>query len=197
MSDHCPSPEAHVGTDAPNIEIWKSVVGYEGIYEVSSFGRVRSYYIHRGRKALTGGSPIGEVAMVLVPHRVTHNYLAVKLWRDNTARSRRVHRMVLDAFVGPRHSGLEAAHFDGNPLNNRLDNLRWATSSENSDDRLRHGRVAIGERNGNAKLTNDIVKSIREIYVSGKVTQDELAEQTGISPSQIWRIVNKKSWDGA
>jgi hypothetical protein len=102
------------------LHLWKPVLGFEGFYEVSNQGQVRN--------ARTG--------RVLRPGPSNFGHLSVVLGRGNT---RMVHALVLEAFVGPRPKGKESCHFDGNPANNRLENLRWGTRSENNLDAVRHG----------------------------------------------------------
>lgn len=71
-----------------------------------------------------------------------------------------VHRLVLEAFRGPCPAGEVCRHLDGDPSNNRLDNLKWGTPQENAHDRIRHGTSLRGERHSLAKLTEDLVKRI-------------------------------------
>lgn len=107
-------------------EEWRPVVGYEGFYEVSDQGRVRS--LHRGEP------------YVLKPIKiVSGGYLTVALSRNNAQTMSRIHRLVLLAFVGEAPDGMVACHNDGDPTNNRLSNLRWDTYSENIHDVVRHG----------------------------------------------------------
>lgn len=120
-------------------EEWRPVVGYEGLYEVSNLGRVRSLDRHvamrwpghrqmiRGRiKRLHESAPTG--------------YLATGLARDGQKVTKRVHLLVLEAFVGPRPDGMEACHNNGDMHDNRASNLRWDTKRANAQDVLRHGR---------------------------------------------------------
>ncbi len=97
----------------------------------------------------------------------------------------RVHRLILEAFVGPRPGGLECCHWDGNPENNRLDNLRWDTPKSNALDSIRHGTTAT-------KLTESQVVEIREKYASGDVKQVELAGMYGVSRVNICEILSGK-----
>jgi hypothetical protein len=103
------------------MEIWKPVLDFEGIYEVSNHGRVRTVATQRIRK----------------PSRCnTYGHQGLLLTRDGKVYSRRVHCLVLEAFVGPRPPGTQACHApDPDPTNNRLDNLRWDTPSGNALDR--------------------------------------------------------------
>lgn len=113
-------------------EHWKPVVGYEGSYEVSDQGHVRSLdrFNSRGHR-IRGG--------VLKPAPDHSGHLHLRLSRDARSQGAYVHALVLAAFIGTRPIGQEACHNDGNPQNNRLDNLRWDSRSENARDRVRHG----------------------------------------------------------
>ena len=113
-------------------ENWKAIPGYEGAYEVSDLGRVRGLT----RTDASGRRWQGR-ALRLLAH--PGGYLQVNLCRGGVARMHRIHRLVLEAFVGPAPDGTEACHGDGNPANNTLGNLRWDTKSSNSFDRVRHG----------------------------------------------------------
>lgn len=104
-------------------ELWKTVPGYGGRYEVSDLGRVRSR-LGRGR--------------ILRPHVNRYGYLQLNLSLDGEVQKRKVHHLVLDAWVGERPVGHEACHGDGVKLNNALSNLRWDTHLANIADRDRH-----------------------------------------------------------
>jgi hypothetical protein len=104
-------------------------------------------------------------------------------------RTRRIHRLVLEAFVGLRPKGLEACHNDGNPNNNTLSNLRWDTRQSNSDDIGRHGTRAVGERQGAAKLTDAEVNELLLTYAAGVTKQSELAARYGVSRALVCCIV--------
>ena len=116
-------------------EQWRPIPGYEGLYEVSDHGRVRSLDRVVRRGAHTLRLP-GEIkALVDNGHGRKRAYLS----RDGQMQRPQVHRLVLETFVGPCPAGMEACHNDGNPANNRLENLRWDTGSENMRDKRRHG----------------------------------------------------------
>lgn len=113
-------------------EEWRPVVGYEGRYEVSNFGSVRSL-----PRVDTKGRRVRGRILAVSTHPSGHQ--RVKLSRDGDHRSTSLHRVVLIAFAGPPSPGHEVLHGDGNPANNHLSNLRWGTRSENILDRVRHG----------------------------------------------------------
>lgn len=119
-------------------ESWLPVVGYEGIYEVSDHGSVRSL----DRRTAAGRFQRGR-AMSLVKRA---GRVDVRLTRDGVGRTRFVHHLVLEAFVGPRPAGMQACHFNGNGHDNRLSNLRWDTQSGNQLDAVRLGEHALASR---------------------------------------------------
>jgi hypothetical protein len=115
-----------------SIEQWLPVVGYESSYEVSDQGRVRSLDRIRFDGYMLRST-------VLSPSVLSDGRRKVNLWRDGRQTNALIHKLVLQAFVGPRPQGMEGCHGDGDLENNKLANLRWATKLENMDDRRRHG----------------------------------------------------------
>lgn len=103
-----------------------------------------------------------------------------------------LHRLVLVHFVGPYQKGMHGCHNDGNPLNPRLENLRWGTPRENAADRVRHGTAPRGEKCG-AKLTEKQVVEIHEIINHGK-RDDVIAGMFGVSPATIYNIRRGITW---
>ena len=117
-------------------EKWLPVAGYAGMYEVSNHGRVRS--LDRIVRVTADQSRVAR-GRILSPGPHRGGYKLINLSRDGHRKSATVHKLVLEAFVGTAPSGMEACHADGDPANNRLDNLRWGTSTENNFDIVRHG----------------------------------------------------------
>lgn len=129
----------------------------------------------------------------LSPARNREGYLYVSL-REHPFRSQQfVHRLILEAFRGPCPEGMEAAHDNGNPADNRLDNLAWKTPAENQRDRVRHGTHSRGERNRRAKLSNERVAALRKDFASGITNKAELARKYGVSRSLVSLIVLGKA----
>lgn len=116
-------------------ETWKPIPGWEGAYEVSDQGRVRS--LPRAVRHYRGGAS-RRGGRILRPG-VVRDYERVVLQRDGRTKNVAVHRLVLTAFIGPCPPGMEACHGDGNRRNNRLSNLRWDTKAANCRDRTTHG----------------------------------------------------------
>lgn len=176
--------------DVEQGEEWRAIAGYRG-YEVSSFGRVRSYRIHGGARS----GQLMETPRMKATRRHNHGYLVVVL-QDEPGRSRPtpVHVLVAAAFLGPRPEGHQVAHWDGDKLNAKLDNLRYATPRENAQDKHRHGTTCYGEAGGNHKLTDPEVRQIFALYHREGWLQKDLAKSFGISQSQVSNIVRAASW---
>lgn len=116
-------------------ERWLPIPGYEGLYEVSDLGNIRSL----DRTVKRSDGKLRRFKGKAITPTIVNGRARVTL-PGNPRRKHRVHRLVLLAFVGPPPPGTEACHSpDPDPLNNRLENLRWDTSSENMRDRVRHG----------------------------------------------------------
>ena len=121
-------------------EHWLPIPGYEGLYEVSDQGRVKS--LDRMRPFQDGYRPIrGRVLKPWQPKAGSRlGYWSVLLSRDGAVKHRAIHSLVAEAFIGPRPEGMHVCHDDGDLHNNRVENLRYDTPSENSRDVVRHGR---------------------------------------------------------
>ena len=119
---------------------WKAVPGYEGRYEVSDEGEVKSL-AHLKRGALRNGKGF---IMRRIPERLMklinrHGYRIATLYTNGLSQHWYVHRLVLLAFVGPPQPGQECLHWDDSRSNNHLSNLRWGTKGENTEDAIRNG----------------------------------------------------------
>lgn len=169
-------------------ERWAQVVGYEGLYSVSTNGKVRSD-TSRNR---------WEAGRILSPGPNTSGYFQVVLTgASGRRRSLLVNRLVLLAFRGPCLEGMESCHKNGKPQDNRLSNLRWGTRISNLDDRVRHGVVRVphyrGERNNNVKLTARRVKAMRKRRLAGDIYR-VIAESEGVNKSTAMEAIKGKTW---
>jgi hypothetical protein len=171
-------------------EIWRPVVGYEELYEVSNCGNVRALprAVHRLSRA--GRQIIKRYAAFdFTPSMSGSGYLRVPL-SDGRTQSRDVHALVCEAFHGPRPLGFHAAHEDGDRLNNHSTNLSWKSPQANAADRLRHGTHRAGSACAQAKLSDAEVRTIRES--SSSVA--ELARIYGMAPGPMWMVKNRKTY---
>lgn len=124
-----------IAINATRKEQWRPIPGWEGYYEVSDHGRVRS--IKRAYRTQN---------KILRPRPNKNGYLRVALCRDSKSYERRVHQLVLETFVGKRPPGHVACHWDDDKSNNHIDNLRWGTHSDNMQDRVRNGKHPLAAR---------------------------------------------------
>jgi hypothetical protein len=122
-----------------NQERWKPVPGFEGYYEASDQGRVRS--VDRTVAHARWGTIVRKGKILSPGVKSKYGHLGVTLCRDNMGYQKHVHYLVLETFVCPRPPGLECRHLNGDPGDNRLMNLAWGTRRQNSGDRT-HGRAA-------------------------------------------------------
>lgn len=117
-------------------EVWRSVEGYEGLYEVSDLGRVKSLarVVHA-----KDGRKIHYTEKLLRVNEDSRGYLQVCLCNHTKRKTWLVHRLVAIAFLGHPPQGMEVCHNDGTRNNNRITNLRYGTRSENTLDKYEHG----------------------------------------------------------
>lgn len=164
-------------------ERWLPVRRYEGRYEVSALGRVRR--INRG---------LNRGALVL-KQRGVNGYKVVALRGLNHAalRSRLVHLLVAEAFLGPKPDGRQVNHKDCNKGNNASFNLEYVTPCENMHHARLNGRLALGSRNGSARLSDAAIRTICKERRDGR-THQELAERFHVARSTISRVLSGESW---
>ena len=173
-------------TDGMSTETWRPASGFEGAYEVSDLGRVRGV----ARLDTTGRRVPPKV---LVNARMSGRYLRIRLRLAGGHAEKYVHHMVLEAFVGPRPVDMHACHGDGDRWNNRLSNLRWDTASSNQRDKIAHGTMARGSRNGYASLTESQVRFIKTMLGLG-VGPTTLVRAFATSRNHVQQIKRGQSW---
>ena len=117
-------------------EEWRPVLGYEGIYEASSRGRIRSIDRIFPTKV---GTLTKRKGRILAIRHTPGGHAEVKLSKNCNPKTRLVHQLVCESFYGPRPKGMEVRHLNDIPSDNRVQNLRWGTRSENGRDRVRNG----------------------------------------------------------
>jgi predicted XRE-type DNA-binding protein len=167
-------------------ERWLPVVGYEGLYEVSDLGRVRSLPRQTTRGVRGGG--------IMALCESANGHLAVKLSNSGVQRGYQVHQLVMYAFVGLPPAGHLVGHGPGGGLDNRLVNLSYKTVHANSLDRYRDGTLVCGEAHPSSRLTQAQVDEIRDRYSQGGISQRELASEFGIQRQSVSKIVAGSRW---
>ena len=162
---------------------WRTISVNEN-YEVSEDGEVRRM----------SSGPSTYSGRMLKPRKDKKGYSLVNLSRNGKQKPHRIHRLVVQAFLGnPPTEKHQIAHGDGNPENNHVSNLRWATQKENEADKIIHGKTSRGEKHGNSKLTKDDVGKIRFLISQGH-SNTEIAKMFGVDHSHISKIKRGKSW---
>ena len=174
-------------------ETWRAVAGYEGSYEVSDEGRVRSWVRVVASRFGRTRKPRGKE---LKPYFDRDGYSVARLSVNGNWRLLKVHHLVAEAFIGLRPVGLQINHKNGMRDDNHPRNLEWVTASQNTQHsyRVLGRKPPCGEEHYNAKLTVASVDVIRSRYESGSVTQRELAEEYGVRRSNIGHIIRGNTW---
>jgi HNH endonuclease len=109
--------------------------------------------------------------------------------------TRFVHRLILEAFVGPCPPNMECRHFpDRDPANNALTNLQWGTKKQNQADRIFHGTDKRGEAHGMSRLTDNTVAEIRARYAKGGITTVQLAKKFKVGKTTIKNVIHRRTW---
>jgi hypothetical protein len=158
-------------------ETWRDVPGFPG-YCVSSYGVVR------GPRCL----------LAPVQCSKEHRYLVVSLRCHGRTHTRRVHKLVAEAFLGaPPFMGAQVAHNDGNPFNNRLSNLRWTSGQDNQHDRKRHGTWIRGSMMKHAKIAEADIPIIYDRAARGE-NYKSIASDYRISVSTVSLIRRRRIW---
>ena len=175
---------------------WRDVKGWEGAYQVSDAGDVRSVdrrfpvvnrfgntenRLHRGKELRAG--------------KAKNGYKMVSLTLPGRKRlCAYVHHLVAEAFLGPKPEGAEVCHNDGTRDNNEVGNLRYDSRSANALDRHAHGTMnqARGEQHYFAKLSERDVRCIRDNVACASV--GDMASRFGVHRTTIGNVVQRKSW---
>jgi hypothetical protein len=174
-------------------EIWKNIPAYEGMYQVSNLGRVKTV----AREVKNTAKSFRKLEeKIHTPCDNGNGYKYVTLSMSRVRSNYYIHRIVAEVFLCNCFELLEVNHIDGNKANNRVDNLEWCTRSENAKHAHKSGlnHVLKGEANPGAKLTEEIVRKVRELYDTGQYTQKKLAEDFGIGKGYIFHIVHRNKW---
>lgn len=172
-------------------ERWLPVPGYEGAYEVSDLGRVRSL-----DRVVQQGTRWGGVmdrrmdGRVLRPGTGRAGELFVSLQLGGDIKLRRIHALVLEAFTGPCPDGMEVCHNNGRNTDNTWTNLRYDTHANNCADKIAHGTHNKGEKHNQAKLVEADAVAIR----LDNRSSETIAHAFGISAGHVEQIRQRMYW---
>ena len=166
-------------------EIWKSIPGLENTYSISTHGRVR-------RDSACRGTTVGYI---LSGKLEPDGYRSVHLSLNGKHFKKQIHVLSAETFIGPCPKGYEVNHIDGDKTNLHSDNFEYLTRSENLIHSFKLGlRSNKGEKNPNAKVTEETVKEIRiERKLTG-ASYVKLAKKFNCSRSAIADIILKRTW---
>lgn len=174
--------------DIPSVQ-YRDIEGFPG-YRVGDDGSVWTAWAYNGRNPRR----LSLRWQRMRPTPDGDGYLGLNLFRNGRATRRKLHQIVLEAFVGPRPAqDMHACHNNGVVADCRVSNLRWDTPSANQRDRLRHGTSQRGSGSGKAKLTESQVFEIRRA-ISGGQRKRVIAERFGVAPSTISAIARGANW---
>lgn len=176
-------------------EEWREIPGYEGEYEASSWGRVRSVdrIDRRGHR---------RKSKMLRPHTNSNGYNLVSLSTDGGQQNHLIHRLVAVTFLGeipsPTH---QVNHKDGDKQHNRPENLEWVTPLENIRHAIETLHIEIGggrgEKNGRAVMTEAQVRQARERYTGQPGQVARLARELDVPYYALWHALRGHSWNEA
>lgn len=169
-------------------EIWKDVIGYEGLYKVSNLGRVKSLE-RTVRNNKDGG--IRVVGERILKNVHDGHYLGVTLCKSESQKRIRVHQLVAKAFIDNSHNKKHVNHINGIRTDNKVSNLEWLTPKENSLHAVNIGLIKKGEFRYNSKLTDLQREEIRLLTKKGESGKD-LANKYGVSMALISLIKHNK-----
>jgi hypothetical protein len=175
-------------------EIWKPIAGYEGFYEVSSAGRVKSLARYRDMGP-SGLQPIPTRILKGSWSGLRKQYRMVCLHKNREKEGRLIHRLVAEAFVPNPDNKPQINHKDGNGRNNKVKNLEWVTSKENHEHAHATGLGLKGSMVGTSKTTEKVIQKLKIILASGKKqSARKIAEELGITEKTVYNVKYNYSW---
>ena len=172
-------------------EIWKDIAGYEGLYQVSNLGRIKSLDKRIPSKLRNQVYTVKKGKMLVPNCNNNSGYFKVRLTKEGKTFNCLVHRLVAEAFLQNNDNKPQVNHKDGNKLNNKVENLEWSTNKENRKHALANNLHVCGEKCTWSKLTEENVIFIR---ANKDASAKELAEKFNVSVSTIKDIINNRTW---
>lgn len=173
-------------------EIWKDIPNFIGIYQCSSFGRVKSL----NRVIFDKHGFLRKVSEKLLKPNLRFGYPTVSLSKPGALKRFFIHRLVAELFIPNPNNLPQVNHKDGSRDNYSIENLEWTTQQQNIIHAIKIGSFKIrhGEQVGTSKLEESDVLKIRELYDGGNWTYKKLGKEFGVSSAQICIIIKRKAW---
>lgn len=176
-------------------EIWKDVKGYEGLYQVSSFGRVKhleSFQKNNANLNILNRRLERILKLVLVARKDGKPYFYLTLTKKGKQKMFSVHRLVAIVFIPNPQNKKQVNHIDGNKLNNYVKNLEWATHDENAYHAGVTGLMPRGDSHIRSKLRSKDILEIRKLR--GKITHEQIAKKFNVTRSCITSVMRGVTW---
>ena len=177
-------------------EIWKDIEGYEGMYQVSTLGRVKS--LDHYAKFINKGTPCKRFHKGKILKAIVSRFGYKRLWLryKRVQRVMSVHRLVAKAFIPNPDNKPQVNHINCIKADNKIENLEWNTTFENMHHAYSNNMIPAnrGEKSGTAKLTNKKVLKIRKMFESRQYTMQFLADKFKVSITTISLIIRRITW---
>ena len=159
--------------------IFKDIKGYEGLYQVSNHGEVKSLISKK----------------ILNPRKSPNGYYRVALYSGKKPTNHSIHVLVANSFIENPNNKSQVNHRNGDKKDNRAENLEWVTPSENIKHAYKNNLISNykGQDNHRAKLTNEIVEECKKLHSNGLSTY-KIAKIYNVSQSVIWKAVTNRSY---
>lgn len=174
-------------------EIWKPITEFNGLYEISSIGRVRSI----DRQALYRKSIPGSIRLIkgkVLKPNINKGYHLYTLTLNGKPFYRYSHRLVITYFIGEIPKNKAVNHKDANKSNNSVKNLEICTNAENNKHAGLMNLKPIGTNHTNSKLTHEQLKEVRRLLNETELSHKKIAKMFNVYRTTISRIANKKSY---
>lgn len=178
-------------------EVWKDVIGFDGLYQVSSIGRVQSLTRMIDHSRYGKGIYFSVLRGRIMTLSYNQKYPKVALRKDGKTFKFLVHRLLAEAFIPNPDNKPQVNHINGIQKDNRLENLEWATRKENMIHAFKTGLYSgghIGEYNPMNKLSNKQVLEIRTLLRSRNIPIMEIANKYGVCYKTVWFIKVGRTW---
>lgn len=166
-------------------EMWKQITDYEGLYEISNYGRVKS--VSRWRRSSKGGKGYTTKEKMLATRLNNDGYPTVTLCKDSKSKNKRIHRLICGAFLPNPLEKPQVNHKNGIKYDYRMCNLEWVTREEN----VQHA-YDTGLMSDQHKLTEEDEIMLRKVFGWGYSTMQELADSYGVCRNVVSKAINNK-----